>query len=399
MKKTLADINFKDKKVLVRVDFNVPLVDGVISDDNRIISAIPTIQYLLDHDAKVILLSHLGRIKRSEDLKKYSLKPVAKRLAELLGIEVNFVDEISGVTLQTAINSLENKQVLLMENTRFADLENKRESNNDASLGKYWASLGDVFVNDAFGTAHREHASNVGIATNINESINESCIGLLVEKELAMLNKAIINPERPVVVILGGAKVSDKIGVIDHLLKVADKIIIGGAMSYTFLKAQQFNIGKSLIEEDKIQLAKQYLQKANGKIILPIDHLMSKEFVDQSGINSTDANIADDYMGMDIGEKTITLFNNYIKEAKTIIWNGPVGVFEMKNFSKGTLAICETIAHLNNVFSIVGGGDSAAAAIQLGFKDKFSYISTGGGASLELLEGKPLPAIEVIQDK
>ncbi|WP_338968061.1 phosphoglycerate kinase [Spiroplasma endosymbiont of Lonchoptera lutea] len=395
MKKTLADINFKDKKVLVRVDFNVPLVDGVISDDNRIISAIPTIQYLLDYDAKVILLSHLGRIKRSEDLKKYSLKPVAKRLAELLGIEVNFVDEISGVTLQTAINSLENKQVLLMENTRFADLENKRESNNDASLGKYWASLGDVFVNDAFGTAHREHASNVGIATNINES----CIGLLVEKELAMLNKAIINPERPVVVILGGAKVSDKIGVIDHLLKVADKIIIGGAMSYTFLKAQQFNIGKSLIEEDKIQLAKQYLQKANGKIILPIDHLMSKEFVDQSGINSTDANIADDYMGMDIGEKTITLFNNYIKEAKTIIWNGPVGVFEMKNFSKGTLAICETIAHLNNVFSIVGGGDSAAAAIQLGFKDKFSYISTGGGASLELLEGKPLPAIEVIQDK
>ncbi|WP_342277478.1 phosphoglycerate kinase [Spiroplasma endosymbiont of Nephrotoma flavescens] len=395
MKKKLADINFKDKKVLVRVDFNVPLVDGVISDDNRIISAIPTIQYLLDHDAKVILLSHLGRIKRSEDLKKYSLKPVAKRLAELLGIEVNFVDEISGVTLQTAINSLENKQILLMENTRFADLENKRESNNDASLGKYWASLGDVFVNDAFGTAHREHASNVGIATNINES----CIGLLVEKELAMLNKAIINPERPVVVILGGAKVSDKIGVIDHLLKVADKIIIGGAMSYTFLKAQQFNIGKSLIEEDKIQLAKQYLQKANGKIILPIDHLMSKEFVDQSGINSTDANIADDYMGMDIGEKTITLFNNYIKEAKTIIWNGPVGVFEMKNFSKGTLAICETIAHLNNVFSIVGGGDSTAAAIQLGFKDKFSYISTGGGASLELLEGKPLPAIEVIQDK
>lgn len=395
MKKTLADINFKDKKVLVRVDFNVPLVAGVISDDNRIISAIPTIKYLLDHDAKVILLSHLGRIKRSEDLKKYSLKPVAKRLAELLGTEVNFVGEISGPTLQTAINSLQNKQVLLMENTRFADLENKRESNNDASLGKYWASLGDVFVNDAFGTAHREHASNVAIATNINES----CIGLLVEKELAMLNKAIINPERPVVVILGGAKVSDKIGVIDHLLKVADKIIIGGAMSFTFLKAQEFNIGKSLIEEDKIELAKKYLQKANGKIILPIDHLMSKEFVDQSGINSTDANIADDYMGMDIGAKTITLFNDYIKEAKTIIWNGPVGVFEMKNFSKGTLAICETIAHLNNVFSIVGGGDSAAAAIQLGFKDKFSYISTGGGASLELLEGKPLPAIEVIQDK
>ncbi|WP_342224206.1 phosphoglycerate kinase [Spiroplasma endosymbiont of Asaphidion curtum] len=396
MKKTLADINFKDKKVLVRVDFNVPLVDGVISDDNRIISAIPTIKYLLDHDdAKVILLSHLGRIKRSEDLKKYSLKPVAKRLAELLGAEVNFVAEISGVTLQTAINSLQNKQVLLMENTRFADLENKRESNNDASLGKYWASLGDVFVNDAFGTAHREHASNVGIATNINES----CIGLLVQKELAMLNKAIINPERPVVVILGGAKVSDKIGVIDNLLKIADKIIIGGAMSYTFLKAQEFNIGKSLIEEDKIELAKQYLQKANSKIILPIDHLMSKEFVDQSGINSDDANITDDFMGMDIGEKTITLFNDYIKEAKTIIWNGPVGVFEMKNFSKGTLTICETIAHLNNVFSIIGGGDSAAAAIQLGFKDKFSYISTGGGASLELLEGKPLPAIEVIQDK
>ncbi|WP_342264683.1 phosphoglycerate kinase [Spiroplasma endosymbiont of Clivina fossor] len=395
MKKTLADINFKDKKVLVRVDFNVPLVAGVISDDNRIISAILTIKYLLDHDAKVILLSHLGRIKRSEDLKKYSLKPVAKRLAELLGTEVNFVGEISGATLQTAINSLENKQVLLMENTRFADLENNRESNNDASLGKYWASLGDVFVNDAFGTAHREHASNVGIATNINES----CIGLLVQKELAMLNKAIINPERPVVVILGGAKVSDKIGVIDHLLKVADKIIIGGAMSFTFLKAQEFNIGKSLIEEDKIELAKQYLQKAKGKIILPVDHLMSKEFVDQSGINSADANITDDYMGMDIGEKTITLFNDYIKEAKTIIWNGPVGVFEMKNFSKGTLAICETIAHLNNVFSIVGGGDSVAAAIQLGFKDKFSYISTGGGASLELLEGKPLPAIEVIQEK
>ncbi|WP_339024637.1 phosphoglycerate kinase [Spiroplasma endosymbiont of Agriotes lineatus] len=395
MKKTLADINFKDKKALVRVDFNVPLVDGIISDDNRIISAIPTIKYLLDHDAKVILLSHLGRIKWSKDLKKYSLKPVAKRLAELLGTEVNFVDEISGVTLQTAINSLQNKQVLLMENTRFADLENKKESNNDASLGKYWASLGDVFVNDAFGTAHREHASNVGIATNINES----CIGLLVQKELAMLNKAIVNPERPVVVILGGAKVFDKIGVINHLLKIADKIIIGGAMSYTFLKAQEFNIGKSLIEEDKIELTKQYLQKAKDKIILPIDHLMSKEFVDQPGINSDDANITDDYMGMDIGEKTITLFNDYIKEAKTIIWNGPVGIFEMKNFSKGTLAICETIAHLNNVFSIIGGGDSAAAAIQLGFKDNFSYISTGGGASLELLEGKTLPAIEVIQDK
>ena len=340
-------------------------------------------------------MSHLGRIKTEKDLKTKSLKVVSERLSQLLKQPVIFVDEIIGNKLETAINNLQSGQVLLMENTRFADYEDKKESKNDPELGKYWASLGEIFVNDAFGTSHRMHASNVGISNNIKES----CIGFLVQKELEMLSKTINNPNRPLLVILGGVKVSDKIGVIDNLLKIADHIIIGGAMAYTFKKAQGYNVGTSLVEEDKISLAKDYLLKGKDKIILPIDNLISKEFVDEPGKINEQLDIPDGYMGMDIGPKSINLFESYISQAKTIIWNGPVGVFEMKNFNKGTLSICEAIAKQKSIFSVIGGGDSAAAAIQLGFKEKFSWISTGGGASLEFLESKPLVGIEAIQNK
>lgn len=395
MKKTLQDLNFENKQVLVRVDFNVPITNGMIDDDNRIQESLATINYLVAQNAKVILLSHLGRIKTAADCENLSLKVVAQRLSELLKQEVIFINEIQGPVLEAAIANLKSGQVLLMENTRFADLDNKRESGNDANLAKYWASLGDIFVNDAFGVSHRSSASNVGIANYIGQS----CLGLLVEKELTMLGKAVHNPRHPLVVILGGSKVSDKISVIDNLLQVADKIIIGGAMSYTFLKAQGFLVGKSLVETDKIALAKEYLEKAKDKIVLPVDHIMASEFADKPGINSKDANIDDNYMGLDIGIKTQELFKKHLDTAKTVIWNGPVGVFEMKNFAAGTISICQNIAQLDDAFVVIGGGDSAAAAIQLGFQNQFNHISTGGGASLVFLEGKTLPGIAVIQDK
>ncbi|AHF61395.1 phosphoglycerate kinase [Spiroplasma mirum ATCC 29335] len=409
-KKELKDVEICSKKVLVRVDFNVPMKDGVITDDNRITAALPTIKYLIDHNAKVILFSHLGKVKTEADLKKRDIAPVAKALSDKLGMPVKFVNAFEGPELEAAIAGMKDKDIILFQNTRFADIldangnlkvdENgnakaKRESKNDPALGKYWASLGDVFVNDAFGTAHRAHASNVGIATNIGLS----CLGFLVEKEVKMLAQGVDNPVKPFVAIIGGAKVSDKIGVIDHLLTKADKIIIGGGMAYTFFVAQGHKIGNSLLEEDKIEVAKEFLAKANSKIILPVDALEAPEFADVPAKVTDGVDIDEGYMGLDIGPKTIELFKKELAGAKTVAWNGPMGVFEFSHYSNGTKAVCEAIAQLPDAFTLIGGGDSAAAAIQLGYKDKFTHISTGGGASLEYMEGKTLPGIEAVQDK
>lgn len=394
-KKIVTDLQVEGKKVLVRVDFNVPLKDGVITDDNRIVQALPTIKYLIDHNAKVILFSHLGKVKSEEDKAKLSLRPVAERLSELLEKPVTFVPETRGEKLEAAINALKDGDVLLFENTRFEDLDGKKESKNDPELGKYWASLGDLFVNDAFGTAHRAHASNVGIASNL-----ESAAGFLMEKEIKFIGGAVDNPERPFVAILGGAKVSDKIGVINSLLDKADKVLIGGGMAYTFFKAMGREVGLSLLELDRVELAKEIMEKAGDKLVLPIDNVVAKEFSNDAvaTIVASDA-IPADQEGLDIGPKTVELFASYLKDAKTVVWNGPMGVFELPNFAKGTIGVCEAIANLDNATTIIGGGDSAAAAISLGYADKFTHISTGGGASLEYLEGKELPGVAAISDK
>ena len=394
-KKIVTDLQVEGKKVLVRVDFNVPLKDGVITDDNRIVQALPTIKYLIDHNAKVILFSHLGKVKSEEDKAKLSLRPVAERLSELLEKPVTFVPETRGEKLEAAINALNEGDVLLFENTRFEDLDGKKESKNDPELGKYWASLGDLFVNDAFGTAHRAHASNVGIASQL-----ESAAGFLMEKEIKFIGGAVDNPERPFVAILGGAKVSDKIGVINSLLDKADKVLIGGGMAYTFFKAMGREVGLSLLELDRVELAKEIMEKAGDKLVLPIDNVVAKEFSNDAvaTIVASDA-IPADQEGLDIGPKTVELFASYLKDAKTVVWNGPMGVFELPNFAKGTIGVCEAIANLDGATTIIGGGDSAAAAISLGYADKFTHISTGGGASLEYLEGKELPGVAAISDK
>ena len=394
-KKIVTDLQVEGKKVLVRVDFNVPLKDGVITDDNRIVQALPTIKYLVDHNAKVILFSHLGKVKSEEDKAKLSLRPVAERLSELLEKPVTFVPETRGEKLEAAINALNEGDVLLFENTRFEDLDGKKESKNDPELGKYWASLGDLFVNDAFGTAHRAHASNVGIASNL-----ESAAGFLMEKEIKFIGGAVDNPDRPFVAILGGAKVSDKIGVINSLLDKADKVLIGGGMAYTFFKAMGREVGLSLLELDRVELAKEIMEKAGDKLVLPIDNVVAKEFSNDAvaTIVASDA-IPADQEGLDIGPKTVELFASYLKDAKTVVWNGPMGVFELPNFAKGTIGVCEAIANLEGATTIIGGGDSAAAAISLGYADKFTHISTGGGASLEYLEGKELPGVAAISDK
>ena len=394
-KKIVTDLQVEGKKVLVRVDFNVPLKDGVITDDNRIVQALPTIKYLIDHNAKVILFSHLGKVKSEEDKAKLSLRPVAERLSELLEKPVTFVPETRGEKLEAAINALKEGDVLLFENTRFEDLDGKKESKNDPELGKYWASLGDLFVNDAFGTAHRAHASNVGIASQL-----ESAAGFLMEKEIKFIGGAVDNPERPFVAILGGAKVSDKIGVINSLLDKADKVLIGGGMAYTFFKAMGREVGLSLLELDRVELAKEIMEKAGDKLVLPIDNVVAKEFSNDAvaTIVASDA-IPADQEGLDIGPKTVELFASYLKDAKTVVWNGPMGVFELPNFAKGTIGVCEAIANLDGATTIIGGGDSAAAAISLGYADKFTHISTGGGASLEYLEGKELPGVAAISDK
>jgi phosphoglycerate kinase len=394
-KKVVTDLDVAGKKVLVRADFNVPMKDGAITNDNRIVQALPTINYLIENNAKVILFSHLGKVKTEEDKAKLSLKPVADRLAELLGKEVTFVPETRGEALEAAVAALKDGDVLVFENTRFEDVDGKKESKNDAELGKYWASLGDLFVNDAFGTAHRAHASNVGIASNL-----ESAAGFLMEKEIKFIGGAVDEPVRPFVAILGGAKVSDKIGVIKHLLNKADKVLIGGGMAYTFMKAQGLEIGKSLLEADKVELAKELLESAGDKLILPIDAKMAHEFGNDVEITiAENEEFPADQMALDIGPASVELFAKELEGAKTVVWNGPMGVFELSNFAQGTIGVCEAIAKLNDAVTIIGGGDSAAAAMQLGFADDFTHISTGGGASLEYLEGKELPGVASISDK
>ena len=395
-KKTIRDVEVNDKKVLVRVDFNVPLKDGIIQDDNRIIQALPTIKYLIDNNAKVILCSHLGKVKTEEDKATKSLAPVAKRLAELLNQDVVFIDQTRGEKLETAINNLNPGEVLMFENTRFEDVDGKKESGCDQELANYWASLADMVVIDAFGTAHRAHASNVGISNASDIAVS----GFLIEKEINFLNNALTDPKRPFVAIVGGAKVSDKIGVIKQLLTKADYVLIGGGMAYTFLKAQGYNIGDSICELDKLDVANEILSLGKDKIVLPIDVKLNNQFSNDGDIKVVSYDqIPDGYQGLDIGDQTIELFSKYIKTAKTIVWNGPMGVFEFSNFAKGTNSVCEAIKDNPEAISIIGGGDSAAAAISLGYQDQFSHISTGGGASLEFLEGKDLPGISCLDNK
>ena len=385
--KTIKDFDLKDKKVIIRVDFNVPIKDGKITDDNRIVSSLDTIKYAIDNNAKVILMSHLGRIKEEADKEKNTLLPVANRLCKLLGKNVIFSHFTRGEKLERAISSLKPGDVLLMENTRYEDLDGKKESGNDPELGKYWASLGDIYINDAFGTCHRAHASNVGIASHL-----PSGIGFLVQKELDNMLPVIDNPEHPVVVILGGSKVSDKIGLIENFIDKVDKILVGGGMAYTFLKAKRVSIGKSLLEEDKIDYCKDLLRKTN-KIILPVDHVCSKEI---DGDVFVKRKLDSDDIGLDIGPESVTLFKKYLNDAKTIIWNGPVGMFENPKYANATKEIASFLDRTKATI-IVGGGDTASAVINLGYKDNMTHISTGGGASLELLEGKELPGIAIIK--
>ncbi|MDD7693903.1 phosphoglycerate kinase [Limosilactobacillus sp.] len=399
-KLTVEDLPLEGKKVLMRVDFNVPIKDGVVGDDNRIVAALPTIKYVIDHGGRAILFSHLGRIKKEEDKPGLSLRPVAERLSNLLNKPVTFVPVTEGKQLEDAINNMNNGDVLLVQNTRYEDVKDgeyvKRESGNDPELGKYWASLGDVFVNDAFGTAHRKHASNVGIATNMP---GKAAAGYLMQKEIKFLGDAVDNPERPFVAILGGAKVSDKIGVIDHLLDKADKIIIGGGMAYTFYAAKGIKTGDSLVEKDKIDVAKQILDKAGDKIVLPIDNVVADKFDNDANTKVVEGDIDDGWMALDIGPKSIKEFENVLKDAKTVVWNGPMGVFEKPNFAKGTLEVGKFLGTLADATTIVGGGDSTAAVKQLGVAGKLTHISTGGGASLTYLEGKVLPGIAAISEK
>ena len=394
-KKTIKDLQLDGKTVLVRVDYNVPMKDGQITDDNRIVASLETLNYLLKHDCKIVLFSHLGKVKEEADKAKNNLAPVAKRLGELLNQEVQFVPVTRGEELEQAVANLQSGQVLLVQNTRYEDLDGKKESKNDPELGKYWASLGDVFINDAFGTAHRAHASNVGIASHLPNGI-----GYLVAKEVKYLGEAVDHPVRPFVAILGGAKVEDKIKVIESLLTKADKVIIGGGMAYTFLKAQGKEIGKSLLDETSLAFAKDMLAKAGDKLVLPVDIVVADEFSNDANYQVVSADeIPADWEGLDIGPKSVELFKDILSEAKTVVWNGPMGVFEFEQFAHGTKAIAETLANLDGANTIIGGGDSAAAVIQMGFEDKLSHISTGGGASLTYLEGSELPGIASIDDK
>ncbi len=395
-KKTLKDIDVKNKKVLVRCDFNVPLdKSGNITDDIRITSSLPTIEYLLDNGASLILMSHLGR-PDGEPKKEYSLLPVAKRLGKLLDKKIIFedCDIVVDDKVKFDASNLSKGEVMLLQNTRYR----KEETKNGDALSKDLAGLADLYVNDAFGTAHRAHSSNAGVCKYL-----PSAVGFLVEKEIDVMGTALENPKRPLTAILGGAKVADKIAVIENFLNIADNIIIGGGMMYTFLKSQGYNVGKSLLEEDKIDLAKEIIQKSKEKNInlyLPIDVVVAKEFKNDTEFYSVNSDsIPDDFMGLDIGEKTIEKFCEVINLSNTIIWNGPLGVFEMDNFAKGTNTIAECIANNKGAISIIGGGDSAAAIEKTGLADKITHISTGGGASLELLEGKVLPGIDAVDNK
>ena len=391
-KKTVKDLDVKGKKVIVRADLNVPHKGEEITNDNRVKAAVPTLKYLTDNGAKVILMSHLGKVKTEEDKKKNDLGIVAPRLQELMpDVKVKFCPVTRGEELETMVEALEPGEILLMQNTRYEPGESK----NDEELGKYWAGLGDMFVEDAFGSVHRAHASTVGIPSNLKDN----ALGFLVEKEVNMLGKAVDEPVRPFVAILGGAKVSDKIGVIENMLDKADKVIVGGGMAYTFNKAMGKEVGDSLLEADKIDLAKSIMEKGKDKLVLPVDTVIADKFANDADVKVVEGDIPDGWMGLDIGPKSIELFKETLNGAKTVVWNGPMGVFEMPNFAKGTLAICEAISELPGATTVIGGGDSAAAAIQLGFQDKFSHISTGGGASLEYMEGKTLPGIAIIAEE
>jgi len=394
-KKSIEDIQVAGKRVLVRCDFNVPLDGDKITDESRISGALPTIKYLKDNGAKLILCSHMGKPK-GEYKPELSLAPVAKRLSELLGSDVIFNSEadVVGEKTKAAVEAMNNGDVVLLENTRFR----KGETKNDESLSKDLASLAELFVNDAFGTAHRAHSSTVGVTS----FLDTAACGYLIQKELKFLGSAVETPERPFAAILGGAKVSDKIKVINNLLEKVDTLVIGGGMAYTFLKAQGYAIGTSLVEEDKVDYAKEMIEKAEAKgvkLLLPVDNISADKFAaDATPVETADQNIADGFMGLDIGPKTAKMYSDAVKEAKTVVWNGPMGVFEFENFAKGTIAVAEALAE-SDATTIIGGGDSAAAVNILGFGDKMTHISTGGGASLEFLEGKELPGIVALNDK
>lgn len=395
-KKNIEDIEVSGKKVLVRCDFNVPLKDGKITDDNRLRGAIPTIENLVSRGAKVILCSHLGKPK-GEPKPELSLSPVAKKLSEMLGKEVVFAgdESVVGNNAKAAVANMKDGDIVLLENTRYRAEETKNEENYSKEL----ASLADIYVNDAFGTAHRAHCSTVGAG----EVMQERVCGYLIQKELKFLGEAVTNPIRPFTAILGGAKVSDKLAVINNLLDKVDNLIIGGGMAYTFLKAQGYEIGTSLLEEDKIEYAKEMMEKAKKQgvnLLLPIDVVMAEKFSeDAEPIVTEDANIKEGYMGLDIGPKSVDIFVNTINKSKTVVWNGPMGVFEFANFATGTLEVAKAMANLKDATTIIGGGDSAAAVNQLGYGDKMTHVSTGGGASLEFLEGKELPGIASLDDK
>lgn len=387
--KTIKDINIENKKVIIRCDFNVPIKEGKIVDDTRIVSSLETINYCLEKNAKVILLSHLGRVKEAEDLAKNDLAPVAVRLSELLNKKVTFISKTRGEELESAVANMNPQDIILVQNTRYEDLDGKKESKNDEELGKYWASLGEVFINDAFGTIHRAHASNVGIATNL-----PSAFGFLIEKELTALS-ALNDPEHPFIVILGGAKVADKIGVIDNLVQKADKIMIGGGMAFTFLKAKGYETGTSLIDDESLEFCTNVLKDYSDKIVLPVDVAVTTEFTENEEYKVKDiTNIESNEMGLDIGPKTLALFEEVLKDAKIVVWNGPLGVYEFNKYKVGTNKLLEYIVN-NNIKTILGGGDIVAAAAN--YKDKVYHASTGGGATLEYLEGKTLPGIAVIK--
>ncbi len=393
MKKTIMDLDLANKHVIIRCDFNVPIKDGKIIDDTRIVESLDTIRYALGARAKVILMSHLGRVKEQADLEKNSLTPVAILLGDLLRRPIKFINRTRSEKLKEVIQNMKEGEIILLENTRFEDLDGKKESTNDNELAEYWASLGDIFINDAFGTIHRSHASNVGIGSRL-----PNAIGFLVEKELNALSK-LNHPERPYIVILGGSKVSDKIGVIKNLVEKADKIIIGGGMAFTFLKAIGYNIGGSILDSENIDFCKEIMTKYKDKIILPIDVKAALDRTESSPNHIVKVNdLRLNELGLDIGPETIQLFIKYLENAKTVVWNGPLGMYELPQYSIGTEQILKYLIE-HNIETILGGGDIVAASKKLGYKDKVSHASTGGGATLEYLEGKELPGLKVINEK
>lgn len=392
MKKSITDLNLTGKRVIIRCDFNVPMKNGEITDDTRIVESLDTIRYAVSERAKVILMSHLGRIKEESDKSKNTLAPVAEKLSELLHRPVLFINKTRSDTLIKTVQEMNEGDILLVENTRFEDLDGKKESGNDDELATYWANLGDIFINDAFGTIHRSHASNVGIGSKL-----PNAIGFLVEKELKALSR-LDNPEHPYIVILGGSKVADKIGVIKKLIEKADKIIIGGGMAFTFLKAAGYSIGSSILDEENIEFCKQMLTNYPGKIILPVDVQAATSLEDENSRIVKINELSATEKGLDIGPETVQEFCDILRTAKTVVWNGPLGVYENPKFCVGTEQVLKFLTD-NHIDTILGGGDIVAAASQLGYKDKVSHASTGGGATLEYLEGKSLPGLEVIADK